>query len=638
MAAARWRHLGLAFAAPALVIPLAAAPAHAVQAPPSPTRPLPSALDVRAPYQGQTVCDPTARPGVLDFARLMTTHYGMGSTGLIGRTCTAASSEHYDGRAWDWMLNVGNAGQEAVAQSVLTWLTRADSQGVQGGMARRFGIMYIIHNRKMWRAYAPERGWAPYYGSSPHTDHVHFSFTYDGAAGRTSWWTGVATTSYLTTLPPAAGTVVATAPSTPRVLSYGMTSEAVRTLQAKLGALPTSGWYGPMTKARVIAFQKHAGLPQTGVADVDTQKRLATKGWTAGASTTPTPPGTYPTLTYGMTSSAVRTLQAKLGALPTSGWYGPMTKARVIAFQRYAGLSQTGVADSATQARLRAKGWTGGATTPTPEPTPTPTPKPMTYPTLAYGTTSSAVKALQAALGSLPTTGWYGPMTKARVVAYQRFVGLSRTGVADHRTQQLLHTRGWSTATTASLTTSTAPAGGPNPITEGPAMTVMHAMTAPVPGGASASPAFATVSTATGFTAYQDLVIGLGSRGAAVRTLQRGLGGLAIDGVFGAVTQEKVCALQRANGWAPTGVVTSEVWSALEARAYPFVANRTSVLRAGDEGPHVVAVQRLLGVRPTGVFDGATQEAVKRAQAGAGLASTGVVASRTWSLFDRLSA
>ncbi len=104
MAAARWRHLGLALATPALVIPIVASPAQAVQAPPSPTRPLPSALDVNPPYQGQTVCDPAARPGVLAFARLMTAHYGMGSTGLIGRTCTAASSEHYDGRAWDWML------------------------------------------------------------------------------------------------------------------------------------------------------------------------------------------------------------------------------------------------------------------------------------------------------------------------------------------------------------------------------------------------------------------------------------------------------------------------------------------------------------------------------------------------------
>ena len=50
------------------------------------------------------------------------------------------------------------------------------------------------------------------------------------------------------------------------------------------------------------------------------------------------------------------------------------------------------------------------------------------------------------------------------------------------------------------------------------------------------------------------------------------------------------------------------------------------------------AVQRLLGVRVTGVFDRVTRDSVKQAQAGAGLASTGVVASRTWSLFDRLSA
>ena len=33
----------------------------------------------------------------------------------------------------------------------------------------------------MWRAYDPGRGWAPYYGVSPHTDHIHFSFNWDGA-------------------------------------------------------------------------------------------------------------------------------------------------------------------------------------------------------------------------------------------------------------------------------------------------------------------------------------------------------------------------------------------------------------------------------------------------------------------------
>ena len=40
----------------------------------------------------------------------------------------------------------------------------------------------------MFRMYDVDRGWAPYSGSSPHTDHVHFSLTRDGGAGRVSYW------------------------------------------------------------------------------------------------------------------------------------------------------------------------------------------------------------------------------------------------------------------------------------------------------------------------------------------------------------------------------------------------------------------------------------------------------------------
>jgi len=46
----------------------------------------------------------------------------------------------------------------------------------------------------MWREYAPERGWATYTGTDPHTSHIHFSFSWDGAMKRTSWWTGSAAT------------------------------------------------------------------------------------------------------------------------------------------------------------------------------------------------------------------------------------------------------------------------------------------------------------------------------------------------------------------------------------------------------------------------------------------------------------
>ena len=120
--------------------------------------------------------------------------------------------------------------------------------------------------------------------------------------------------------------------------------------------------------------------------------------------------------------------------------------------------------------------------------------------------------------------------------------------------------------------------------------------------------------------------------------LQRALGGLAVDGVYGDLTRDKVASLQRTLALPPRGVVTPDLWDVLEARDFPFLDSRTTVLRVGDNGPAVLAVQRLLGVSETGVFDGATRDAVRSAQARAGLASTGVVASRTWSLFDRLSA
>ena len=63
------------------------------------------------------------------------------------------------------MLSAKDPQQKAVADSVVIWLS-ADN----GAMARRFGISYIIWNTKMWREYAPERGWAAYTGTVPHTD------------------------------------------------------------------------------------------------------------------------------------------------------------------------------------------------------------------------------------------------------------------------------------------------------------------------------------------------------------------------------------------------------------------------------------------------------------------------------------
>jgi peptidoglycan hydrolase-like protein with peptidoglycan-binding domain len=425
-----------------------------------------------------------------------------------------------------------------------------------------------------------------------------------------------------------------------------------------------------MTTARVKAYQTFIGVPVTGTADVRTQQQLFSKGWSAAArvprtrsSTSPAPkaavvqkststqlaapkvgapqvpaPGavppravapkspstpaakpatkasptaSYPTLKYGTTSESVRRLQAALGNLPTTGWFGPMTSARVKAYQKAAGLPVTGIADAATQQRLYSIGW--GTTVK------------QSYATLRKGMASESVRKLQAALGKLPTTAWFGTMTEARVKQYQKFIGVKVTGVADPQTQQLLFTKGWSTTATVGYVEPEVP--------EVPAARAFAVLRQP-----TVTPAVATVSTTTAYTPYKDVVLAVGARGAAVRFLQRALGGLAVDGIFGTMTQRMVRALQIAEAMPATGVVTPEVWDVLEQRDFPFAANRATVLRPGDTGPAVAEIQRVLGVPVTGTYDAATRDAVKAAQARAGLASTGVVASRTWSLFDRLSA
>ena len=187
------RTLG-ALSASVIALPLMATGAQAAIPTPKPTRALPNALDAAPPYQKGTRCLSSAQPGPVAFAKLLNETYGKHVYGIL-RTCAA---EHGEGRALDWMLNANDSTSLALGNALTRWLAAPDSQGRQGAMARRFGINYIIWNRQMWRAYDPSRGWAPYYGVSPHTDHIHFSFTWDGAYARNSWWTGTAVTNYLT--------------------------------------------------------------------------------------------------------------------------------------------------------------------------------------------------------------------------------------------------------------------------------------------------------------------------------------------------------------------------------------------------------------------------------------------------------
>lgn len=152
-----------------------------------------AAIEAPASYQGQFLCKKAMQPGVKAFRAMILKAYKGTHSASDVRTCSSTHvSEHADGRAWDWGgVNVKNKKSRKKAEAVINWLLAPDQFGNDFAMARRLGIMYIIWDKKMWRAYTGE--WGPYSCSgvtSCHQDHVHFSFGWAGAYKKTSFWTG----------------------------------------------------------------------------------------------------------------------------------------------------------------------------------------------------------------------------------------------------------------------------------------------------------------------------------------------------------------------------------------------------------------------------------------------------------------
>jgi hypothetical protein len=171
----------------ALAVVLPAAPALAA---PESRSPVPQ-LEAFSPYQGQTVCEPVLRDGVVRFRDLVLAAYpATGDSGILRACDVGGTSEHKEGRAWDWRVNTKNPADVLAVQDLMAWLLAADELGNPAAMARRLGVMYVIWDSKVWKSYQAAKGWQPYSGASPHTDHVHFSFGWAGALGATSYWSG----------------------------------------------------------------------------------------------------------------------------------------------------------------------------------------------------------------------------------------------------------------------------------------------------------------------------------------------------------------------------------------------------------------------------------------------------------------
>ncbi|MDO5560335.1 MAG: peptidoglycan-binding protein [Oscillospiraceae bacterium] len=156
-------------------------------------------------------------------------------------------------------------------------------------------------------------------------------------------------------------------------LRIGMQNQNVRALQYYLATIaayyvrvsPVSitGYYGEETENSVRSFQDVYGLPATGIVDEQTWSDIY-RAYAGIVESVPFSdedtvrlyPGTV--LREGVTNDSVRVLQEYLSyisktypdipSVNATGYFGPVTRSAVIAFQKRAGLAQNGVVGAAT--------------------------------------------------------------------------------------------------------------------------------------------------------------------------------------------------------------------------------------------------------------------------------------------------
>jgi hypothetical protein len=254
------------------VVALDVRPALAAYPVPATPSGLTASIEAYQPYVGQSMCDPVAKPGVSAFRNLLlATYTDSGSFGIVRDCGAGGQSEHKEGRAFDWKMSASNTRQKAEVQTLLNWLLATDKYGNKQAMARRFGIMYMIWNRHIFKLYDAAAGWQDYSGASPHTDHVHFSFGWNGARKVTSYWDKtVAPVDFGPNGPPHV-TPVRTLSNISLVRQYGATTlsrgsggTAVRVIQKALLVKDVDGDFGSTTEAHVMKFQVDQRLPVTG--------------------------------------------------------------------------------------------------------------------------------------------------------------------------------------------------------------------------------------------------------------------------------------------------------------------------------------------------------------------------------------
>jgi peptidoglycan hydrolase-like protein with peptidoglycan-binding domain len=217
----------------------------------------------------------------------------------------------------------------------------------------------------------------------------------------------------------------------------------------------------------------------------------------------------------------------------------------------------------------------------------------------ASGETVTVLTKRLADLGYMAaSTDKYDAAVADAVGDFQTANGLSRTGVADVKTQQVLH--------------------------EDDAVTRQVYMAAFI-------------------KKYQNISLKTGDKGSGVKTLQNTLAALGYytvnaDGVFGEGTRRAVISYQKANGLEPTGEANAStlirLFEGQSVNREDYVDSQTAT--RGDAGANVRAIQDRLHELgyfkgdSTGTYGEITARAVVRFQAGNGLTQTGAVDAATY--------
>ncbi|TXH64924.1 MAG: hypothetical protein E6Q88_14775 [Lysobacteraceae bacterium] len=136
------------------------------------------------------LCNPTNKPGPERLRQLLSFWFGapnqFNPNWHIGRPCNVSStSYHREGRALDFYVNA----TEPRAQSIVNWILATDEYGNPHSKARRMGIIEIIWKDSIWSSDQAGAGFRRCDSCGPHYDHIHFSFSREGANMQTSWFT-----------------------------------------------------------------------------------------------------------------------------------------------------------------------------------------------------------------------------------------------------------------------------------------------------------------------------------------------------------------------------------------------------------------------------------------------------------------